>query len=47
MWGSTAVATEAPQVDDIINELGYYSLYEVAEGVRWKMSDIPWDEVDM
>lgn len=37
---------EERPVDDIMGGLSYYALYDAAEQARWKMSDIPWDEID-
>jgi len=37
----------APPITDIVRELSYYSLFDVAEDVRWTMSSIPWDQIDM
>ena len=34
------------EVDDILSQLSYYELYDVAENARWKMSDIPWETID-
>lgn len=33
-------------IDDILSELSYYELYDIAENARWKMSDIPWETID-
>lgn len=30
----------------LLNELSYFSLFDAAEAVRWKMSDFRWEEVD-
>jgi hypothetical protein len=34
-------------VTDIVRELSYYKLFDVAEQARWSMSDIPWDQIRM
>lgn len=47
---STETAGTQPMehpVRDILSELSYYSLFEGAEKVRWKLSEIPWDQIDM
>lgn len=31
---------------DLLNDSLYYRLFDSAERVRWKMSDIPWHEID-
>ncbi len=31
---------------DLLHDALYYRLFDAAERVRWKMSDIPWDEID-
>lgn len=31
---------------DSFNELSYYSLFEVAERARWKVTELPWDAFD-
>ena len=36
-----------PPITDIVRELSYYELYDVAEEARWTMSGIPWDKIDM
>jgi len=36
-----------PTSRDVFEELSYYSLYDVAEQVRWKMSDVPWEKLDL
>jgi hypothetical protein len=33
-------------VSDIANELAYFSLFENAEKARWKITEIPWDQID-
>ena len=48
VWFSTSMEpTQSQPVTDIIKELSYYSLYDIAEHARWSMSDIPWDDIDM
>lgn len=32
---------------DIIRDLSYYGLYDIAEQARWSMADIPWGQIDM
>jgi len=32
-------------VTDIVQQLSYYALFDVAEDVRWTMSSIPWDQI--
>ncbi len=34
------------KVEDIFNDLSYYSLFDVAEKARWQMTDIAWDKID-
>ena len=31
---------------DLLHDALYYQLFDAAERVRWKMSDIPWNEID-
>ena len=33
-------------IQDIANELAYFSLFEKAEKSRWKITEIPWDQID-
>lgn len=34
-------------VTDIVRDLSYYGLYDIAEQARWSMSEIPWGQIDM
>jgi rubrerythrin len=43
---SSQARTMPDDVQDVMKELSYYSLYDVAEKARWKISDIPWDDLD-
>ena len=47
MSENTVSRSGGPEVADIVGELSYFSLYDVAEQARWKMSDIEWDQIDM
>src|ERR1044072_9907413 len=40
---SQAVTTASP---NLLDTAIYYGLFREAESVRWKMSDIPFDEID-
>jgi hypothetical protein len=33
-------------IQDIANELAYFSLFENAEKSRWQITEIPWDQID-
>lgn len=44
---SGGARNDGAPAEDVVRDLSYYSLYEVAEEQRWKMSDIPFDEIDM
>ncbi len=33
-------------IQDIANELAYFSLFENAEKTSWKITEIPWDQID-
>lgn len=39
--------SEDAPASDVLRDLSYFSLYDVAEEQRWRMSDIPFDEIDM
>lgn len=40
-------SSDAPPVTDIVKQLSYYELFDIAEEARWTMSSIPWDQIDM
>src|SRR5262245_8077301 len=43
---ASAAPAGAANSEDVIGNFLFYRLFDEAENVRWKMSDIPWSDID-